>query len=283
MHRLLTIKTRIRERLKPQSIRLSEGAGSIEYDPAGHWDDYAVHAIPVHCLEAADRFYRDVVGGTARPSELVNTRGYEIYGQKLVCFDVGHDYRCVDYCGQNQVPRPNFGFRVSVADYDALTSRLRAHDVRVTVQCRVQPAGGKPSETLECFFKDPSNNNVFLTARVADLPLSPTSVAPGVDFQRPQGLHLPKIGLGRSVADSLPALPPPPRTPNRGPASQTKSPPRWSNASDKQMSKLSVAGRRCFLSWSASSPKAAAPKTARAPEPEDDVVASETRRRSRTM
>ena len=116
------------------------------------------------------------------------------------------------------------------------------------------------------------------------MPPSPVSVAPGVDgaHRHKRSLLLPRIGGNEDAAP-----PPPPRTPNgksRGPAPH-RSPPRWSHATDQQfVSKLSVAGRRSFLSWSANSPKAAAPTPATARGADDDDAAAEnTRRRSRAM
>ena len=271
MHRLLTIKTRIRERLRPRRIRLSEGAGSIEYDHA----DGAGNAIPVHCLQAADRFWGDVVGAAPAPSAIPNAREYDFCGQRLLAFDVGDDYRCVDYSDAHyRVPRPHFALRVSVDDYESTKSRLRSKGVAIS-----------DDGPHDCFFKDPSNNNVYLSARVADdVPPSPVSVAPGVDgaHRHKRSLLLPRIGGNEDAAP-----PPPPRTPNgksRGPAPH-RSPPRWSHATDQQfVSKLSVAGRRSFLSWSANSPKAAAPTPATARGADDDAAAAEnTRRRSRTM
>ncbi|KAH8093385.1 hypothetical protein JL720_4515 [Aureococcus anophagefferens] len=142
---------------------------------------------------AADRFWGDVVGAAPAPSAIPNAREYDFCGQRLLAFDVGDDYRCVDYSDAHyRVPRPHFALRVSVDDYESTTSRLRSRGVAIS-----------DDGPHDCFFKDPSNNNVYLSARVADdVPPSPVSVAPGVDgaHRHKRSLLLPRIGGNEAPA-----------------------------------------------------------------------------------
>ena len=73
-----------------------------------------INAFPVHSIEAAHRFYVEVMGCEQGPSTTPESQDYSIFGHKIVAHWVGDDYHCADYfkpLDNDAVPMPHFGLQ----------------------------------------------------------------------------------------------------------------------------------------------------------------------------
>jgi extradiol dioxygenase family protein len=120
-------------------------------------------AIPVHDIEAARRFYGDVLGfGRGRSAE--RWTDWDLDGHQVVTHQVdgrqGEDGAAV--AGTNpvdghDVPVPHFGLVLDVDRFHALADRLRTAGTAFVIEPYVR-FEGEPGEQWTMFFLDPSGN-----------------------------------------------------------------------------------------------------------------------------
>ena len=115
-------------------------------------------AFPVHDLEAARAFYGEVLGCAEGRSD-AHWIDFDLFGHQLVAHlspsaraHVHHN--AVD---GHDVPVPHFGVILSYEAFDALSERLRAHQVRFVIEPYLR-FEGLPGEQMTMFFYDPSGN-----------------------------------------------------------------------------------------------------------------------------
>jgi extradiol dioxygenase family protein len=125
-------------------------------------------AIPVDDLDAARRFYGEVLGfPRGRSSEAWTD--WDVHGHQVVTHLVpGHR----GVAGRNpvdghEVPVPHFGVVLPVPEFTALAERVRAAGVEFVIEPYVRFAG-EPGEQHTMFFLDPAGNALEFKA-FADL------------------------------------------------------------------------------------------------------------------
>ena len=114
-------------------------------------------AFPVTDLEAARRFYRDVLG-CALGAEDTRWLDIDFYGHQITAHVVDE----LDNVPRNpvdgdSVPARHFGAILDMDEWEALAERLRAHDIEFVIEPHRRFAG-KPREQATMFFTDPSGN-----------------------------------------------------------------------------------------------------------------------------
>ncbi len=125
-------------------------------------------AIPVDDLEAAERFYGDVLGcPTGRRS--ARWIDWDLYGHQLVTHVVdGHagsgDSNPVD---GHDVPVPHFGLLLDVDGFHAMAERLRTAGVAFVIE-PYQRFAGQPGEQWTMFVLDPAGNALEIKAFADD-------------------------------------------------------------------------------------------------------------------
>jgi extradiol dioxygenase family protein len=157
-----------RYRASSQPRAQQQPAYRVERSPA---EDAAIRArtafhlaIPTHSLEAARRFYGDVLG---LPQGRSSSRwvDWNCYGHQLVCHVVD-GYRgetATNAVDGDPVPVPHFGLALSVDDFHSLVQRLTSKGVRFELEPHIRFAGA-PGEQWCAFLRDESGNALELKA-----------------------------------------------------------------------------------------------------------------------
>lgn len=121
-------------------------------------------AIPTHSLDAARRFYGDVLG---LPQGRSSARwlDYNFYGHQLVCHVVdGYQGRtATNAVDGDPVPVPHFGLALTVEDFHALVSRLTSKGVQFELEPHIRFVGA-PGEQWCAFCRDESGNAIEFKA-----------------------------------------------------------------------------------------------------------------------
>lgn len=115
-------------------------------------------AFPVHDLDAARAFYGEVLGCVEGRSD-AHWIDFDLFGHQLVAH-LSPDARAHVHHNAvdgHDVPVPHFGVILSYEAFDALTERLRAHQVRFVIEPYLR-FEGLPGEQMTMFFYDPSGN-----------------------------------------------------------------------------------------------------------------------------
>ncbi|TVS07689.1 MAG: glyoxalase [Phycisphaerales bacterium] len=122
-------------------------------------------AFPVTDLDAARRFYADLLGcGVGRSSD--RWIDFDFFGHQLVAQLVepkpGVDAAKPFQVGANtvdghEVPVPHFGVVLSMDDWKALAERVTAAGVEFILEPYIR-FKGEPGEQGTMFFRDPSGN-----------------------------------------------------------------------------------------------------------------------------
>ena len=116
-------------------------------------------AFPVDDLEAARRFYVDVIGcGVGRSSEHwvdLDLHGHQIVAHRVEQQD-GADAGSNAVDG-DAVPVPHFGLVLDWADWEGLIDRIRAAGLSFLIDPRVR-FEGQPGEQGTFFIRDPAGN-----------------------------------------------------------------------------------------------------------------------------
>mmetsp|Transcript_30862 Transcript_30862/g.62587 ORF Transcript_30862/g.62587 Transcript_30862/m.62587 type:complete len:253 (-) Transcript_30862:191-949(-) len=123
------------------------------------------YAFPVHDLDAAKKFYGDVLG-CAEGRSSPKWQDFSLNGHQIVCHWVGNDYRCQDYFNPvdgDEVPVPHTGLALTEDEFHALAERVRDAGVEFIIEPHLR-FKGQPGEQWTMFFKDPSGNNLEFKA-----------------------------------------------------------------------------------------------------------------------
>lgn len=115
-------------------------------------------AFPVSDLDAARRFYGGLLGcpeGRSSPEWI----DFNLYGHQIVAHlapsEAGH--RSTSAVDGDQVPVRHFGVVLSMDEWDALATRLRAEGVKFVIEPHVR-FRGEVGEQATMFFLDPCGN-----------------------------------------------------------------------------------------------------------------------------
>ena len=116
-------------------------------------------ALPVHDIDAARRFYGEVLGcGRGRSDD--RWTDWDLAGHQVVTHQVdGHraPVAGTNFVDGHEVPVPHFGLVLTVDDFQALAQRLTAAGTDFVIEPYVRFAG-EPGEQWTMFFLDPSGN-----------------------------------------------------------------------------------------------------------------------------
>lgn len=126
-------------------------------------------AIPVDDLDAARRFYRDVLGLAEGRSDALWV-DFDLFDHQLVVHEVEQRRDAVSGANPvdgDHVPVPHFGVILTPEDFEALATQLRAHDVNFVIEPHVRFAG-EVGEQHTMFFFDPSGNALEFKAFADD-------------------------------------------------------------------------------------------------------------------
>ncbi|GAA4560782.1 VOC family protein [Pseudonocardia xishanensis] len=115
-------------------------------------------AIPVDDIDAARRFYGEVLGFPRGRSAEAWT-DWDVHGHQVVTHRVA---RHPGSAGTSEVdghavPVPHFGVVLPVPEFEALAERVRAAGIRFVIEPYVRFAG-EPGEQHTMFFRDPAGN-----------------------------------------------------------------------------------------------------------------------------
>lgn len=117
-------------------------------------------AFPVHDLDAARRFYGEVLGcpeGRSSPDWI----DFDFYGHQIVTHLVGSKTEPAGHghVDAKRVPIPHFGVVLSMESWRELATRLEAAGIEFVMKPQIRFAG-QPGEQATMFFLDPSNNAI---------------------------------------------------------------------------------------------------------------------------
>ena len=121
-------------------------------------------AVPVHDLQAARAFYGETLGcPEGRSSE--EWVDFNFYGHQIVAHLAPEETRQVqrNTVDSHGVPVRHFGIVLPMAEWEALSVRLRAKGVRFMVEPYIR-FQGQPGEQATMFFLDPSGNALEVKA-----------------------------------------------------------------------------------------------------------------------
>ena len=117
-------------------------------------------AFPVDDLEAARRFYGEVLGcpeGRSAEGEWID---FDLFGHQIVAHKVAAGERralASNPVDGHDVPVPHFGVVLDLPRWKALAERLRASGVRFVLEPYVR-FEGEAGEQATMFFLDPAGN-----------------------------------------------------------------------------------------------------------------------------
>lgn len=116
-------------------------------------------AIHVHDLDAARRFYGDVLG-CAEGRSATTWVDFSFFGHQL-SLHLGAPFAnaATGRVGEKLVPMPHFGVVLPLANWRALAERLRTAGTKFELDPSVR-FQGEPGEQWTMFFRDPSGNPI---------------------------------------------------------------------------------------------------------------------------
>lgn len=116
-------------------------------------------AFPVNDLDAARRFYRDILGcQEGRSSD--HWIDFNLYGHQIVAHLTGKQEVTDDGSNQvdgHQVPVPHFGVVLPWEQWQQLADRLKVQGIQFDIAPYIRFAG-EVGEQATMFFRDPSGN-----------------------------------------------------------------------------------------------------------------------------
>ena len=121
-------------------------------------------AFPVHDLRAARAFYGGTLGCPEGRSS-AEWVDFNFYGHQIVAHLAPEETRQVqrNTVDSHGVPVRHFGIVLPMAEWEALSVRLRAKGVRFIVEPYIR-FRGQPGEQATMFFLDPSGNALEVKA-----------------------------------------------------------------------------------------------------------------------
>ena len=114
-------------------------------------------AFPVNDLDAARDFYGNVLGcPEGRSSE--NWIDFDLFGHQIVAhLAPGSGSRSSNAVDSDDVPVPNFGIVLPMAEWKAFAERLREKGIEFVIEPKIR-FEGEVGEQATMFFLDPSGN-----------------------------------------------------------------------------------------------------------------------------
>ncbi|WP_085809529.1 VOC family protein [Sphingomonas sp. TZW2008] len=134
-------------------------------------------AFPVHDLAAARGFYRDVLGcREGRSSD--RWIDFDLGGHQIVAHldDAARPAGSSNPVDGHDVPVPHFGVVLTMADWQALATRVEAAGVPFGIAPHIR-FKGQAGEQATMFFRDPSGNALEFKAFADDAQLFATEVS----------------------------------------------------------------------------------------------------------
>ena len=132
-------------------------------------------AFPVHDLDVARRFYRDILGcGEGRSSD--HWIDFDFFGHQIVAH-LSADAKAVSTTNPvdgHDVPVPHFGVVLTMPQWEGLAARVTAAGVSFGIAPYVR-FKGQPGEQATMFFLDPSGNALEFKAFADDAMLFATA------------------------------------------------------------------------------------------------------------
>lgn len=125
-------------------------------------------AFPVHDLEAARRFYGDVMGcAEGRSSDC--WIDFDFFGHQIVThLDAGMKPRAIhNAVDGHDVPVPHFGIVLAMDQWEDLAERVRAAGIVFGIEPHIR-FKGEVGEQATMFFADPSGNALEFKAFADD-------------------------------------------------------------------------------------------------------------------
>ena len=121
-------------------------------------------AFPVHDLDAARRFYGDILGCAEgrSSSEWVD---FDFFGHQIVAHKSASQEACegANEVDGEQVPVRHFGLIVSPSKFWEISKSLQEKNIAFIIPPQVRFQGA-PGEQLTMFFRDPSGNALEIKA-----------------------------------------------------------------------------------------------------------------------
>ncbi|MEO8241227.1 MAG: VOC family protein [bacterium] len=116
-------------------------------------------AFHVHDLDAARRFYGDILG-CAEGRSTATWVDFSFFGHQL-SLHLGTPFAnaATGKVGDKLVPMPHFGVVLALPDWQQLAERLRAAGTDFVLEPSVR-FQGEPGEQWTMFFRDPSGNPI---------------------------------------------------------------------------------------------------------------------------
>ena len=131
-------------------------------------------AFPVHDLDVARSFYRDILGcGEGRSSD--HWIDFDFFGHQIVAH-LSPDAKAVAITNPvdgHDVPVPHFGVVLTLPQWEDLAARVTAAGVAFGIAPHVR-FKGQPGEQATMFFLDPSGNALEFKAFADDAMLFAT-------------------------------------------------------------------------------------------------------------
>lgn len=115
-------------------------------------------AVPVHHLQTAREFYRDILEcEEGRSSD--KWVDFNLFGHQFVIHETGEKVREVQHnaVDGHAVPVPHFGVVLEWDTFQELSERLKAAGVKFAIEPYIR-FKGEPGEQATMFFYDPSGN-----------------------------------------------------------------------------------------------------------------------------
>jgi len=125
-------------------------------------------AFPVHDLAAARAFYGEVLGcAEGRSSE--QWIDFDLAGHQIVAHldPAAKPVAVANEVDGHHVPVPHFGVVLTMDDWHAMASRVRAAGIAFGIESYVR-FEGQPGEQATMFFRDPSGNALEFKAFADD-------------------------------------------------------------------------------------------------------------------
>jgi len=125
-------------------------------------------AFPVHDLAAARDFYGEVLGcAEGRSSE--HWIDFDLAGHQIVAHldPAAKPVAVANEVDGHHVPVPHFGVVLTMDDWHAMASRVRAAGIAFGIEPYVR-FEGQPGEQATMFFRDPSGNALEFKAFADD-------------------------------------------------------------------------------------------------------------------
>ena len=120
-------------------------------------------AFPVHDLDAARRFYIDVLGCREGRSS-AEWIDFDFYGHQIVAHLGGEaGDRASNPVDGHDVPVPHFGVVLDMDQWRALADRLKSAGIQFEIEPHIR-FEGQPGEQATMFFRDPSGNAIEMKA-----------------------------------------------------------------------------------------------------------------------